>query len=208
MLWPQKTFQDLFPQIQLKGSRIIMRPPAQSDWAQWVRVRADNKDHIQPFEPQWSSTCFDKEFFLRRIKRQAREWKIGHANAFLIFEPTNNALIGGMNINNICRGAAQYATLGYWVDKSHEGRGYMAESLQLTLEYCFEDLALHRVNASCLPHNHRSKKTLLNAGFTEEGFAEKYLQINAEWQDHILFGLPVERWQENAGELRAANVTG
>ena len=32
-------------------------------------------------------------------------------------------------------------------------------------------------------------------GFVEEGFAEKYLQINGRWEDHVLFGLTRERYE-------------
>lgn len=203
MFWGQTKQQELLPDIKLYASRIFMRPPAQSDWQQWASVRAANKNHIQPFEPTWSAHFQSEEFFQRRLARQSREWDLDKANAFLIFR-RDGTLIGGMNINNISRGAAQFASIGYWIDEAHEGQGYMAEALQLTLKYCFEDLGLHRVNASCLPKNIRSKKTLLRAGFKEEGFAEKYLQINGKWQDHELFGLPIERWKA----LGAANIAG
>lgn len=182
------------PDIKLTSKRIFMRPARMEDWQQWHDVRGSNKDHIQPFEPTWADNALKEDFFERRTYRQAREWQRGSAHAFLIFKNEDEALIGGMNINNICRGAAQFASLGYWVDQGHEGQGYMAEALALTIEYCFEEVGLHRINASCMPHNTRSHKTLEKAGFKEEGFAEKYIQIDGKWQDHILFGLPIETW--------------
>ena len=196
MVWGKPKSVSLFPEISLRGFRIFMRPPALSDWQAWADIRGRNKDHIQPFDPRWPAKPFTYELFERRVHRQAREWDLGSSNAFLIFKNEDNSMIGGMNINNICRGAAQYASLGYWIDKDHEGQGYMAEALRMTLQYCFEDLNLHRVNASCLPHNIRSKNTLFKAGFKKEGFAEKYLQIDGKWQDHELFGLPVEVWEK------------
>ena len=195
-MWGKVKPKNLFPEIELKSDRIIMRPPQMTDWPQWADARRKNKAHIQPFDPLWATNALDESFFERRIGRQSREWALGLANAFLILKREDCSLIGGMNINNICRGAAQFASLGYWVEKNHQGQGYMAEALQLTLRYVFEELELHRVNASCLLNNARSKKTLLNAGFEQEGTAEKYLKINGIWQDHELFGLPIERWKE------------
>jgi len=183
-----------FPDITLESTRIFMRPPSLQDWKIWAELRSVNQARIQPFEPQWPNEPFSQELFKKRLARQSREWTLGHANTFLIFKKGSAQLIGGMNINNICRGAAQYASLGYWIDQAHEGHGYMAESIKLTLRHCFETLGLHRVNAACLTHNERSKRTLLKAGFKEEGFAEKYIQINGAWQDHVLFGLPIENW--------------
>ncbi len=195
-MWGKLKSVSLFPETNLRSFRITLRPPMLGDWQAWAQVREANQDHIQPFDPRWPAKAFTYGLFERRTHRQAREWDLGLANAFLIFKNEDNSLIGGMNINNICRGAAQYASLGYWLDQGHEGQGYMTEALRMTLQYCFEGLNLHRVNASCLAHNTRSKKTLLKAGFKEEGLAEKYLQIDGRWQDHELFGLPIEDWQK------------
>lgn len=196
MIWPLQKPRSLFPAVELLSFRVALRPPELSDWNDWADVRKRNQEHVQPFDPKWPKNAFTKDLFNRRINRQSQEWQTGQANAFLIWKLEDGALIGGMNINNIARGAAQYASLGYWIDKDHEGQGYMAETLRITLQYCFEGLNLHRLNASCLPHNTRSKNTLLKAGFKEEGFAEKYLQINGVWEDHELFGLTVERWRD------------
>lgn len=201
MVWPALKFRSTknlaFPAIKLRSTRLYMRPPMIEDASQWVDVRGRNVNHIQPFEPKWPENALSPSLFLRRITRQHYEWQHDRARAFLIFDAQNDALIGGMNINNICRGAAQYASLGFWIDEQYQGQGYMAEALNLTLQYCFDELELHRVHASCLPHNERSKKTLLAAGFKEEGFAEKFLQINGLWEDHVLFGLPIERWVQH-----------
>ncbi|MBL4804695.1 MAG: GNAT family N-acetyltransferase [Alphaproteobacteria bacterium] len=203
MVWQALKFSSLkkpsFPAIELSAERIYMRPPMIEDAKSWAEVRGRNISHIQPFDPKWPDDALTPDLFLRRISRQFYEWQHDRARAFLIFDTHTHALIGGMNINNICRGAAQYASLGFWIDEDCQGQGLMREALALTLKYCFEDLKLHRVHASCLPHNERSKKTLHAAGFKKEGFAEKYLQINGLWEDHVLFGLPKENWvQQNS----------
>ena len=149
---------------------------------------------LKPFEPSWPPDCLSKDFFKRRLKRQERDWQNDRGKSFLVFKASDVSLIGGININNIQRGAAQYATLGYWIDKDHEGQGYMSEALQITLKYCFTHLNLHRVHASCILRNERSKKLLLNNGFVEEGQAKNYLKIDGHWQDHILFGCCIENF--------------
>ena len=188
------------PAVSLEGTRITMRPPSLTDWREWSDLRRKNQAYLKPFEPGWAEDCFTKEFYLRRMKRQIIDWHRERSQPFLIFKKSGKSgespcLIGGMNINNICRGAAQYAALGYWIDEAHQGQGYMSEALRLTLCYAFDDLELHRVNASCLPENERSKKLLLKAGFAEEGFARRYLQIDGRWQDHTLFGITIEDFE-------------
>lgn len=171
-----------------------MRPARLEDWPQWAEVRGRNHIFLKPFEPQWAPDALSADYFRRRLLRQAEDWQNDKGNYFLIIKKENNTLIGGMNINNICRGAAQYTSLGYWIDRDHEGQGYMSECMRLTLRYCFEEIALHRINAACLPHNQRSRNLLLRAGFKEEGIGEKYMQIDGKWQNHILFGYNIEDW--------------
>ncbi len=108
-----------------------------------------------------------------------------------------------MNINNICRGSARHASLGYWIAQKYQSQGYMSEAMRLSIKFCFETLHLHRINASCLLHNERSKNLILRAGFAEEGMAKKYLKIDGKWQDHLLFGLTVEDWEEAALQREA-----
>jgi ribosomal-protein-alanine N-acetyltransferase len=74
------------------------------------------------------------------------------------------------------------------------GKGLMSEAVGVLLPYAFDGLNLHRVHAAFLPHNIASRRVLEKNGFVEEGFAEKYLQIDGRWADHVLFGLTRERF--------------
>jgi ribosomal-protein-alanine N-acetyltransferase len=174
--------------VLLAEKRVYLRRPERRDAAAWLRVRRLNKDFLREYEPRWGEEAVTRNFFERKLQRQLRNWKEDTGYSFLVFKK-DNALIGGMNINHICRGAAQYASLGYWIDEAHEGKGYMGEALALTIQFCFDSLYLNRINAACLPGNTRSKNLLRRAGFEEEGFAKRYMQINGTWQDHVLFGL-------------------
>lgn len=183
---------------------IIMRPPCKEDSTQWNDIRGRNRDFLQPLEPTWPANCLSDDFFARRLSRQSHEWWNDQAYALLIFlddgknTHRQRQLIGGMNINHVSRGAAQFASLGYWIDQSHQGKGYMTKAMALTQIFCFERLKLHRINAAILPENDRSRNLLIRSGFMEEGFAKNYVKINGQWRDHILFGLPVEHWQNPA----------
>ena len=53
----------------------------------------------------------------------------------------------------------------------------------------FRTLGLHRIEAACLTDNDASKNLLARVGFRQEGLARRYLLINGEWADHLLFAL-------------------
>lgn len=171
----------------LRSDRLVLRPAKLSDWADWNRVRSLNEKVLRPFEPRWSEECLTESFFRRRVSFLDRERQADRLYGFLIFK--EETLIGGININNVQRGASQWASLGYWLDLREQKQGYMRESVARILCYAFQDLMLHRINAACLSHNRPSRRVLIANGFEEEGYAKEYLQINGVRQDHMLFGL-------------------
>lgn len=178
-----------FFDVRLTGVRVMIRPPMLGDYRNWEAVREKNRDFLQPFEPSWPENCLDKVFFQRRLARQVKDWERDRCYCFLIFDKLSGALLGGLNVNNVVRGAAHFASLGYWLSEEAQGNGYMSEALGLIVDFARDELLLHRLNAACIPGNERSARLLLGAGFTEEGFAKNYLKINGQWVDHRLFGL-------------------
>lgn len=180
--------------IRLKGDRLFLRPPILGDWQQWRDVRECNREDLYEYEPLWPEGCLDRTFFQKRLARQAKDWHEDRCYSFMVFDFSGN-LIGGANINNVVRGAAYFASIGYWLDREKRGQGLMEEALILLLGFAFRDLELHRINASALPDNEKSVNLLTRLGFREEGYAEKYLKIAGRWQDHRLFGLCAEDWQ-------------
>ena len=73
--------------------------------------------------------------------------------------------------------------------EAYAGQGYMREATNLALDFAFGGLRLHRVEAGCLPRNARSIGLLTRLGFTHEGLARAYLEINGVWEDHLLFAI-------------------
>ena len=49
--------------------------------------------------------------------------------------------------------------IGYSIDKDQQGNGYMKEAVKMALEYAFKELRLHRIEASALVENMRSRQT-------------------------------------------------
>ena len=98
-----------------------------------------------------------------------------------------NKLIGIIKLSNIVYGIFKNGIIGYSIDKEQEGKGYMKEALMAVVEYAFKEMRLHRIEASALVENERSKGVLKACGFKELGVNEKYLFINGKWRDHITY---------------------
>lgn len=91
------------------------------------------------------------------------------------------------------------AELGFVLAQEKWGRGYMGEALPALIEFAFDTLALHRLEADADPRNARSIKLLERLGFQREGYQRERYNVNGELQDAVLFGLLRPEWARNAG---------
>lgn len=174
-------------QPELAGKRVLLRRPTRSDYSSWAGVRSRSRDFLEPWEPSWSVDELSYAAWKRRLRHAREETKSGTGLSYLIFEQPHDALVGGISLSNIRRGASQSGQIGYWMSAEHAGRRMMSEALQLLVAHCFDTLLLHRVEAACIPRNVRSIRLLEKAGFRREGLLQSYLRINGDWEDHYLY---------------------
>ncbi|GAB5468748.1 MAG: GNAT family protein [Rhodospirillales bacterium] len=173
--------------FKLEGERIMLRPMRGKDWRQWSRLRAGSRDFLMPWEPLWASDALTRGAYRQRLKIANLEGRLGQSYSLHIFLKTEQTLIGAVTLGQIRRGVAQMGSLGYWIGEPYAQKGYMSEALTLVLHFAFRDLGLHRIEAACLPTNQASQSLLRRMSFREEGLARRYLRINGEWHDHLLF---------------------
>ena len=173
----------------LDGGSVFLRPPRMSDYAAWADLRAASRDFLQPWEPTWASDDLTRGAFRRRLSLYARDRDLGLGHAFMVFEQTTGALVGGVNIRGVARGVAQSASIGYWAGQPYVRRGYTLAGVGAVARFAFGTLALHRIEAACCTDNAASAGLLRKAGFEDEGMARGYLKINGIWRDHLLFGM-------------------
>ena len=173
----------------LQGNGVVLRYPQMSDYAQWSALRGESRDFLSAWEPVWAPDELTRTAFRHRLRRYQREIRNDLAYPFLVFRKHDNVLMGGVTLTNVRRGVTQSAAIGYWIGVHHARHGHMYAALRTMLPFVFELLGLHRLEAACIPENVASRNLLLKVGFREEGRARRYLQINGEWRDHILFAL-------------------
>ncbi|MDB2122061.1 MAG: GNAT family protein [Clostridium sp.] len=144
-----------------------------------------NKKHLEPFEPLRDNSFYTYEVQKNILSDSYRQFLNGTAVDLGIFK--DDYLIGKLKLSNIVYGIFKSGILGYSIDKDEQGKGYMKEAVNLVVNYAFEDLDLHRIEASALVDNEPSKHVLIGCGFTELGINKKYLYINGGWKDHITY---------------------
>ncbi len=171
----------------IRTPNLILRAPQAGDYAAWSLLRMASRDFLTPWEPTWNEDDLTRNSFRLRVKRAAREIAADEAYSLFVVDARTDALLGGLTLGLVRRGVAQACTLGYWMGERHAGKGHMSEAVRGALRFAFQDLALHRVEAACLPSNEPSRRLLERVGFQHEGLARAYLRINGLWADHLLY---------------------
>lgn len=190
----------------LFGRRVMLRGLVLADFEAWSEVRLRCGDWLTRWEPQrlpnQPDVTTDRDAFAVRCSARQRERQLGTGFGFGIF--VDGTFCGEINLSSIQRGPFQNAYVGYWTDQKWAGQGIMPEALVVLARFAFEELHLHRIQVSIIPRNASSRRVVEKLGLRDEGTAERYLEINGVWEDHVRYAITAEEWQARREELEAA----
>lgn len=186
--------------VTLTCGELVLRPIRYRDRKEWTEVRSRNQDWLAPWEasnPTPGGGLPSYRQMVRSLNIQATQ---GTALPFVITQWTPNVrepeIIGQLTVSSIVWGSAMMATLGYWVDRSHAGRGIAPTAVAMATDHCFGTLGLHRMEINIKPDNGPSLRVVEKLGFRDEGYRPRFLHINGEWADHRSFALTSEEVPE------------
>ncbi len=153
---------------------------------------------MAPYEPTRPDSHFTLATQSRMLEEEARAWRAGLQYVFGIFDHTDS-LVGRISLANVVRGGWHNATVGYFVDEANNGRGIATEGLRLVTAFGFGPAGLHRVQAGVMPRNRASIRVVEKNHYRFEGVALRYLCINGVWEDHNIYAVTAEEWQQAGG---------
>ncbi|NME83928.1 GNAT family protein [Clostridium sp. SM-530-WT-3G] len=179
-----------FSLVELYGENITLRNFTPGDAEKLLDYYIRNKKHLAPFEPIRDSSFFTLENQISLLNESYKQLLNGTSIDMGIFK--DDRLIGKLKLSNIVYGSLKSGILGYSIDEKEQGHGYMRESVNLFLEYAFEECNLHRIEASAMVDNEKSRNVLSKCGFKLVGINEKYLIINGAWRDHATYYITKE----------------
>jgi ribosomal-protein-alanine N-acetyltransferase len=173
--------------VRIDTGRMILRPPVHGDFRHWSALRDQSSEFLTPWEPRWARDHLSRKSFVNRVYWASRAIAQGTALPLFMERREDGRLLGAITLDNIRRGPAQAATIGYWVGEPHAREGYMREALTAMVHHAFEVLDLSRLESACLPENKASRGLLEKCGYKYEGVAQSYLQIDGRWRNHVLY---------------------
>ncbi len=175
----------------LRHGEVTVRPLKYGDANAWRTARRANADWLKPWDATVPPGGGDRpatfRALVRRLDRTARS---GACMPFAI--DVNGRFAGQITVNNIVRGSAQFASVGYWLDRGFAGRGVMPVAVALVVDHCFNAAGLHRIEIAIRPENSNSLRVVEKLGLAEYGYAPRFLHIDGHWRDHRLYAVTTE----------------
>lgn len=160
-----------------------------------------NQAHLAPWDPPQPADATSLPRVRAHLAAGATAFAAGLALRWWLTPADDPAqVIGSVQLSAVSRGPFHSANLGYAIAADQQGQGLMHEALQAVIAQAFAPrINLHRIQASVQPENQRSLALLQRLGFAEIGLARRYLFIDGDWRDHLLFDLKQDHFIHPAG---------
>jgi RimJ/RimL family protein N-acetyltransferase len=151
---------------------------------------AEEPPHLEQYESDNVILSIQSEDEAEALIRDlATEWST--RNAFFIgaFDKPTQELIAQIYVGLVNRELPEYQ-IGFFVDKDHEGQGYVTEGVKATLQFIFEHLNAHRVRLECDDTNVRSYRVAERCRFVREGhLRENHKNPDGTYTSTLIYGM-------------------
>ena len=147
-----------------------------------------NREHLQQFM-HWMTPDYSikhaRKFLTEGILARKERKSLGLA----IFR--RGELIGSIGFVEF-DWKARKTEIGYWIDKSVEGRGIITRATRMLIDYAFDELDMNRIEIQCSAENVRSAAVPERLGFKLEGYLRQAEFRNGKLHDFKIYSLLAE----------------
>ena len=121
------------------------------------------------------------------ISTHHESWKSRDRATWAVCSNRDDELIGCVGL--VITGTHYRSSLGYWIGYRHWKNGYCTEAATSVVNFGFEHLKLHRIEATHLTKNPASGAVMRKIGMRHEGTMHHYVFKNGKFEDVELFAI-------------------
>ncbi len=181
-----------------------LRPLRRADGDRWQAIRIRDEATISPWDATSALSWRDRHNRAQWHSHRSLLLSAARRGEVLPFAITlGGRFVGQVTIGGIQRGALRSGWVGYWVDSTVQNGGVATGALVLAVGHALGPVGLHRIEATIAPENRASQAVVAHVGFRQEGYLQRYLDINGAWRDHLLFAMTREELPGGTSELMA-----
>lgn len=174
----------------LMGRRVLLREPREDDGAALFRYTSDPE--VTRFLAVERPAKLDDTLYFIEKCREHREQ--GREYVFVIADVTRDEPMGIICLRHIDQ-AMRTAQVGTWLGRERWGSGANAEAKRLLLDFAFNRLRLHRVEARIAVDNARSRRAFERLGATREGLLRESFFKGGTYHDQHLYVVLEQDWR-------------
>ena len=174
----------------LRAPRVTLRTLTEADVADVLAVFSDPLV-LRYWDGPLMTTQQDAMQYIERIhygfrRRELMQWGIADAAI--------DAVIGTCTLTHLSI-THERAEIGFALRQTRWGQGLGSEAVTTAIDFAFQELGLHRVEADVDPRNERSLRLLERLGFLREGHLRERYFINGERQDTVMMAVLSAEWK-------------
>lgn len=176
---------------ELRTERLLLRPFALSD-AEKVAELANAKEIAQYTQniPYPYGVEDAREF----ISQHPDAFREGKFVVLAITRRDDGILMGTIGLT--LDWEHDKAEMGYWIGLPYWNRGYCSEAARAMLDYGFESLHLHRIQATHFQENPASGRVMQKIGMKREGCLRGVVRKWGEYVDLVYYGMLHQEWDD------------
>ena len=174
---------NFFPFPEIKTSRLLLRKLRRADAKEILHLRS-SKEVMKYIDRERATSIKDAEIFLEKINTSLR---------------ANDGITWGITLND--NPARLIGTIGYWQIKKEHYRaeigymlheefwkkGIMKEAIIVLLDYGFNTMHLHSIEANINCGNTASARLLESTGFIKEAHFKEDFFFDGIFRDTIIY---------------------
>lgn len=134
------------------------------------------------------------EGFERFIAWTHRERQMGNYVCFAVVPKGMTAAVGIFQVRTLEPGFGT-AEWGFAMGSGFWGTGAFVESARLVLDFAFDVIGAHRLEARAAVSNGRGNGALRKIGAVQEGVLRRSFQRNGQYHDQIIWAILAEDWR-------------
>ena len=189
---PAASVRDVFASLPtLETDRLILRRIRRRDAADVFRYASDPEVSRYVL---WDThqTLADSRAYIRYLRRQ---YALGQPSSWVIVHRESGRAIGTIGYMSYDE-ENRVVEVGYSLGRAYWNQGYMTEALRKVIQFTFETLVMHRLEAIHEVENTASGRVLEKCGLLREGVLRGRVSKNHRYIDVVMYGILREdcRW--------------
>jgi RimJ/RimL family protein N-acetyltransferase len=143
---------------------------------------------------------------LEWIRSHRDVWEHGSDVTYAIIETSTSELVGTISL--MIKPEHRRAEIGYWIAPDVWNRGYATEACQRLIDFGFEFLNLHRIEARHFLRNPASGRVMEKLGMQQEGVERDWAIKWDRFESLAVYSILEPEWRARREKLKSKRPSG